>query len=86
MSLSIPWLTAAVAMLPALAIPLCGTARGDLANRLVAVQLATIIAALILVLMSFAFDQQSLIDLPLTLVFLALPGTLMMTLFLERWL
>jgi multisubunit Na+/H+ antiporter MnhF subunit len=41
---------------------------------------------LILVLMTFAFDQSSFIDLPLALALLALPGTLAMTLFLERWL
>lgn len=86
MSLALPWLAAIVAILPALAIPLWVAARGDLAHRLVAVQLASVITALVLVLMSFAFDQMSLIDLPLTLVFLSLPGTLMMALFLERWL
>jgi len=73
-------------MLPPLAIPLWVAARGDLANRLAAVQLGTVIAAFMLVMMSFAFDQTSLIDLSLTLVFLSLPGTLMMALFLERWL
>jgi len=86
MAPALPWLIAAVAMLPPLAIPLWVAARGDLASRLAAVQLGSIVTGLILVLMSFAFDQTSLIDLPLTLVFLALPGTLMLALFLERWL
>jgi multisubunit Na+/H+ antiporter MnhF subunit len=36
--------------------------------------------------MTFAFDQGSFIDLPLALALLALPGTLAMALFLERWL
>jgi multicomponent Na+:H+ antiporter subunit F len=44
------------------------------------------VVALLLVLASFAFDQDSLIDLPLTLVVLSLPGTLMYALFIERWL
>ena len=56
------------------------------AGRLVAVQLATAIATLVLVLMCFAFDQPAFADLPLALALLAPPGTLVMTLFLERWL
>ena len=36
--------------------------------------------------MTFAFDQSSFIDLALTLALLTLPGTLVMALFLERWL
>lgn len=81
-----PWLIAIIALLPALGVPLWVAARGNLANRLAAVQLGSVVTALILVLMSFAFDQTSLIDLPLTLMVLSLPGTLMLALFLERWL
>ncbi len=80
------WLFAGIAMLPPLVAPLWVAIRGDLVNRLVAVQLGSAVTALILVLMSFAFDQSSEIDLPLTLSLLSLPGTLMLTLFLERWL
>ncbi len=80
------WLLAILAMLPPLGVPLWYAARGDVANRLVAVQLASATASLVLVLMSCAFDQSSLIDLPLTLSLLSLPGILMLTLFLERWL
>lgn len=81
----IPWLVAIIALLPALAVPLWIAARGSLADRLVAVQLASTIAAVIMTLMSFAFDQAPLIDLPLTLAFLSLPGTLVLAIFLERW-
>lgn len=80
------WLPACAAATPALAIPVWFAIRGDLAARLVALQLGTAIASLVLVLMSFAFDQDSLIDLPLTLSLLSLPGTLALTLCLERWL
>jgi multisubunit Na+/H+ antiporter MnhF subunit len=80
------WLFAVIAMLPPLVAPLWVAIRGDLANRLVAIQLGSAVTALVLVLMSFAFDQSSEIDLPITLSLLALPGTLMLTLFLERWL
>ena len=81
-----PFLAACIALLPALAIPLWIGMRGSLPDRLIAVQLGTTIAAIIMVLMSFAFDQSSLIDLPLTLAFLSLPGTLLLAIFMERWL
>lgn len=80
-----PWLAAIIALLPALAVPLWVGLRGALPDRLVAVQLATTIAAAGMTLMSFAFRQPSLIDLPLTLAFLSLPGTLLLAIFLERW-
>lgn len=82
----VPWLAAAIAMLPPLAVPLWVAARGQLTDRLVAVQLASTITIVAMVLLSFAFDQPSLLDLPLTLAFLGLPGTLLLTLFVERWL
>ncbi|HEX2940896.1 MAG TPA: monovalent cation/H+ antiporter complex subunit F [Rhodopila sp.] len=81
-----PWLLSIIAWLPPLVVPLWVAARGTLPHRLVAVQLATNVTILILVLASFAFDQDSLIDLPLTLATLSLPGTLMLALFIERWL
>jgi multisubunit Na+/H+ antiporter MnhF subunit len=81
-----PWMLAVLALLPALAIPVIAACRGGVAGRLVAVQLATSLTAMILVLMTFAFDQSSFVDLPLALALLALPGTLVMVLFLERWL
>jgi multicomponent Na+:H+ antiporter subunit F len=81
-----PWLLGVIAWLLPLALPLWVAARGNLADRLVAVQLATNVTILLLVLTSFAFDQTSLIDLPLTLTVLSLPGTLMFAHFVERWL
>lgn len=80
------WLLAAIAMLPPLVVPLWVAMRGDLLNRLAAIQLGAVVTSLTLVLFSFAFDQSSEIDLPITLALLSLPGTLMLTLFLERWL
>lgn len=81
-----PWMVATLALLPAFAVPVAMACRGTVAARLVAVQLATSLATLILVLMTFAFDQSSFIDLPLALALLTVPGTLVMALFLERWL
>lgn len=80
-----PWLVAAILMLPAWLVPLWVAATGRLANRLVAVQLASQFAVVTMILLSFAFDQPSALDLPLTLVFLSLPGTLLLAVFLERW-
>lgn len=80
------WLLAVLALLPPLAIPLVTACRGDTASRLVAVQLVTGVATLLLALMTFAFDQSSFIDLALCLALLTLPGSLLMALFLERWL
>src|SRR6185437_6321087 len=80
------WLAAVLALLPPLAMAGTVALRAGSADRLVAVQLATSISILILVLMSFAFDQPSFIDVPLTLAFLSLPGTLIFAHFLERWL
>jgi multisubunit Na+/H+ antiporter MnhF subunit len=80
------WLVAVIALLPALAVPVVGALRGPLMPRLVAVQLATGLATLILAMMTFAFDQSAFMDLPLGLVLLSFPGTLLFTLFMERWL
>ena len=80
------WLASVLALLPAFAVPVLAACRGGIEGRLVALQLATALATLILVLMTFAFDQSAFADLPLTLAVLALPGTLVMTLFMERWL
>ncbi len=79
------WMLAVLALLPPLAIPVAIACRGGTSQRLVAVQLTTAITTMILALMTFAFDQSSFIDLALCLALLALPGTLLMALFLERW-
>jgi multicomponent Na+:H+ antiporter subunit F len=80
------WLAAEVALLPALAVPLWVAARGSVANRLVAVQLATVLTGLMGIVFSFATDQQSIVDLLLALALLSLPGSLLLAHFLERWL
>lgn len=80
------WLAATLALLPPLALASLMALRGAVAGRLVAAQLASSLAVPALFGMSYAFDQPSMADLPLTLVFLTLPGTLLMAIFLERWL
>ena len=59
--------------------------RADANNRLVAVQVASTLAALIIALMTFAFDQSSFIDVALCVTLLAVPGTYLYTVFMERW-
>jgi multicomponent Na+:H+ antiporter subunit F len=80
------WLIAALALLPALIVGVVCAARGAIARRLVAIQFATSTAVLLLVVLDFAFDQSSSMDLALTLALLSLPGTLVLVLFQERWL
>jgi multicomponent Na+:H+ antiporter subunit F len=79
------WLVAAIGLLPPFALALWLAWRGRAMDRLVAVALATALAALMMAMLSFAFDQPSIIDLALTLSFLSLPGTLVFAHFFERW-
>lgn len=79
------WEAAVAALLPAFAIPVLAALRGGSGDRLAAVQLASSVATIVLALMTFAFDQSSFIDLALAVPLLTVPGTLVFTLFLERW-
>ena len=79
------WLTAAAALLPALAAAGWMAAIADLENRFVALELAATIAVFMLMLLSVGYDQPSFIDLGLTLVLLSFPGALAYAHFLERW-
>ena len=80
------WLWASLGFLPPLLAGVIAAARGSLGRRLVGVQFTTASAILFLLAESFAFDQASSIDLALTLAILTLPGTLLLALFVERWL
>jgi multicomponent Na+:H+ antiporter subunit F len=79
-------MAAPLGLLPPLALACLLGLRGNAGARLVALQLASSVAVLVLVAMSFAFGLPSILDLPLTLVVLSLPGTLVLAAFLERWL
>ncbi len=80
------WLLATLGFLPPLAVSAILALRGPVADRLVAIQFCTTIAALMLVLLTVAFDQPSFLDLGLVLILVTYPGTLLYTWFLERWL
>jgi len=80
------WMMATLALVPPFAIAAINAARGGLSQRVVALQLATSLAVMMLTLLTFALDQSSFIDLPLALAMRSLPGTLLAVLCLERWL
>jgi len=80
------WMLATLGLAPPIAAAMLASCRGSSGNRLVAVQLMTGLVTVMLAVMTFAFDQSSFIDLALVLSLLSLPGTLLMTVFLERWL
>ena len=81
-----PWLWTAAALM--LGLIACGgvIAGADAPDRLVALQMAGTLAALILLLLARAFGQPSFGDLALALALLALPAALQFAHFLERWL
>lgn len=80
------WLITALGLLPPLIAAVVCAGRDAVAQRLVAIQFATSLSVLLLVVLDFAFDQSSSMDLALTLALLSLPGTLLLALFQERWL
>jgi multicomponent Na+:H+ antiporter subunit F len=77
---------ATIALLPPFAGAVLAGCRGRTASRLVALQLASSLACMALISMTFAFDEAAFIDLPLALALLSLPGMLIIAVFLERWL
>jgi multisubunit Na+/H+ antiporter MnhF subunit len=80
------WLAASIGMLAAL-VP-CGIVivRAGRFDRLVALQLATVISALALLALADGLQRPSYADLGVMLALLAFPGTLAFAVTLERWL
>lgn len=79
------WLWTVAGLIAAMTIPVVMACRGRMAERLIAVQMATTLTTFALAIMSFAFDAPALMDLPLTLILLGIPGTLLIAVALERW-
>lgn len=81
-----PWLAAATALL--IGLIACGWVclRGGTMDRLIAVELAGLMTALVVVLFAEGFDRPSLYDLALSLVILSFASTMVFARFLERWL
>jgi multisubunit Na+/H+ antiporter MnhF subunit len=80
------WLIAALALV--LAVLPCGfvLSRGAIMDRLVALQLATGICTLTLVLVAPGLNRPSFLDMGLTLALLGYPASLLFARFLELWL
>ena len=86
MSPPLLWIAAFCALVPPFALSVFAALRGTIAQRFAGLQLATSVAVFLTVLMTFAIDQPSSIDLAIALVLLGLPGSLLVAVFVERWL
>jgi len=81
-----PFLIAAIALIPPFACAVLVASYGPVSRRVVAVQFGTTMTVFLLMLLSLAMRQPSFLDLPLTMVLISYPGTMIYTHFLERWL
>ena len=79
------WMVATMVLLAGL-IP-CGVTclRGDVADRLVGLELAGVVVTLVLLLLAEAFGRAIYTDIALALALLSLAGGLVFARFLERW-
>jgi multicomponent Na+:H+ antiporter subunit F len=80
------WIWAALALLLALIPCLIVCFRGDIGDRLVGLEFASIVVTIELLLMAQGFGHPSFYDLPLTLVLLSFGGGMVFARFLQRWL
>jgi multicomponent Na+:H+ antiporter subunit F len=80
------WLVATLALLTGL-VP-CGIAclRGDVVDRLVGLEMAGVVATLVLLLLAQGFGRVVYVDLALALALLSFAGGLVFARFLERFL
>lgn len=80
------WLWAALAMLISLIPCLIVCFRGDLSDRLVGLELASVLVTVQLILLAQGFGHPSFYDLPLTLALLSFGGGMVFARFVQRWL
>jgi multisubunit Na+/H+ antiporter MnhF subunit len=80
------WLWAALVLVVGVAPCVLVIARGGSADGLVALQLATGLCTLTLLLVAQGLGRPSFYDLALALALLGVPATLLFAHFLERWL
>ncbi|MGN6370873.1 MAG: monovalent cation/H+ antiporter complex subunit F [Phycisphaerae bacterium] len=81
-----PWLWAALGIFLCL-VP-CGIAtfRGDLGDRLAALEITSTLVTIELLLLAEGISRSSFFDLPLTLALLSFGGGMVFARFLQRWL
>jgi multisubunit Na+/H+ antiporter MnhF subunit len=81
-----PWALAAFGLLVAL-IPAAATAfRGDRGDRLVGLEMCSVLLVLFTVVLAEATGRPALLDLAVTAAVLSFGGALVFAYFLERWL
>lgn len=80
------WLIAAAALALGLLPCLWICSAGRVVERLIALQMANLLATLMIVLLAEGFERVSLYDVALALAFLSFGSTLVFVHFLERWL
>lgn len=80
------WTWTAVALLVCLIGPLIRCLRGDAVNRLVALEAASTICVILLLVLCQAYHRMPFADVALTLAILAFGAGLVFARFLERWL
>lgn len=80
------WLLAATVLLVAGLLPcLVVTLVSDAIQRLVGLELAGVVATVVLLLLAQGFERTSYIDLAVVLALLSFAGSLVFARFLERW-
>ncbi len=80
------WLWAAAALMIAMIPCFIVCFRGDLGDRLVALEQAGCLITIELVLLCEGFGRASFFDLPLTLALLSFGGGMVFSRFVQRWL
>lgn len=80
------WLLATAALLLCLVPCAVGVLRGTAADRLIALEAATVVCVLALLSLEQGLERQSFFDLPLALTVLAIPSTLLFARVYRRWL
>jgi multisubunit Na+/H+ antiporter MnhF subunit len=80
------WYLAALGLLLAIIPSAVAISRGELMDRLVALEFATTLGVLALLLIAEGMHRPSFFDFSLTLALLSYPASLLFTHFFERWL
>lgn len=81
-----PWLWAALALLPAMIPCFVTCIRAELEDRLIGLEMGSVIITLELVLLAQGFHRSFFYDLPVMLAFLSFGGSMTFVRFVERWL
>ncbi len=81
-----PWILTAIAVLACMIPCFILCIRGDAMCRLVGLEAGSVMATIVLLLLSEGFHRQPFVDLALTLALLSFGAGLVFARFLERWL